>query len=67
MILKTNYNDAFQAAEKVFLFKFVFCSFKVAQRSKNKCREKIMSKVCEKIHAKCIHSSNSKSSDAVES
>ena len=30
MILKTNFNGLAQATEKVFLFKFVFCLFKVA-------------------------------------
>ena len=31
MILKTTFNGTAQAAEKVFLLKFVFCIFKVVQ------------------------------------
>ena len=61
MILKTNFNGLAQATEKVFLFKFVFCLFKVAHWSKNKDSKKLMSKVCEKCHARFIDSSNSES------
>ena len=64
MILKTTFNGALEAAEKVFLLKFVFCLFKVVQWSKNKCRKKLMSKVYKKSRA---DSSNSKSSGTVES